>query len=155
PGLAPGIELGAEVFDTRGEARAAIFEYLEAFYNRVRRHSSLGYVSPAEFERSHNPTHRYLRLHIPWGRPWPKCECQACRHRWRRCGGWPGGRPKRTGRRTSVRCASGWRATPGGSRWTWRSWSGSGRRPWPSARQRSGPGAGEMVETWGRRVEVT
>ena len=37
------------------EARASIFEYIEAFYNRVRRHSSLGYVSPAEFERTHNP----------------------------------------------------------------------------------------------------
>ena len=36
----------------------SIFEYLEAFYNRVRRHSSLGFVSPAEFERTHNQTHR-------------------------------------------------------------------------------------------------
>jgi putative transposase len=51
-------ELGAEVFATRGQARAAIFEYLEVFYNRVRRHSSLGFVSPAEYERAHNQTHR-------------------------------------------------------------------------------------------------
>ena len=36
---------------TRAEARTAIFEYLELFYNRRRRHSSLGYRSPAEFER--------------------------------------------------------------------------------------------------------
>jgi len=43
---------------TRAEARASIFEYIEAFYNRVRRHSSLGYVAPAEYERAHNPTHR-------------------------------------------------------------------------------------------------
>jgi len=28
------------------------------FYNRVRRHSTLGYVSPAEYERTHNPNHR-------------------------------------------------------------------------------------------------
>jgi putative transposase len=35
---------------TRQQARVAIFEYLEIFYNRQRRHSSLGYVSPAEFE---------------------------------------------------------------------------------------------------------
>jgi len=36
---------------THEEARAAIFEYIEVWYNRQRRHSSLGYVSPAEFER--------------------------------------------------------------------------------------------------------
>jgi putative transposase len=36
---------------TRTAARTAIFEYLELFYNRRRRHSSLGYRSPAEFER--------------------------------------------------------------------------------------------------------
>jgi putative transposase len=47
-----------EMFATRDHARAAIFEYLEAFYNRVRRHSSLGFLSPAEFERAHNQTHR-------------------------------------------------------------------------------------------------
>jgi transposase InsO family protein len=51
-------ELGVEVFATRGQARAVVFEYLEVFYNRVRRHSSLGFVSPAEFERAHNQTHR-------------------------------------------------------------------------------------------------
>jgi putative transposase len=51
-------ELGVEVFATREHARAEIFEYLEVFYNRVRRHSSLGLVSPDEFERTHNPTHR-------------------------------------------------------------------------------------------------
>lgn len=38
-------------FRTREEAKAAIFEYIEVFYNHQRRHSSLGYVSPAEFER--------------------------------------------------------------------------------------------------------
>jgi putative transposase len=43
-----------ERYATRDEARASIFEYVEVFYNRVRRHSSLGYVSPAEFERTHN-----------------------------------------------------------------------------------------------------
>jgi transposase InsO family protein len=51
-------ELGVEVFDTRDQARATIFGYLEVFYNRVRRHSSLGFVSPAEFERAHSQTHR-------------------------------------------------------------------------------------------------
>jgi transposase InsO family protein len=37
-------------FATRAEARAAIFDYIETFYNRTRLHSSLGYVSPATFE---------------------------------------------------------------------------------------------------------
>ena len=45
-------------FATRDQARAALFEYLEVFYNRVRRHSSLGFVSPAEFERAHHLSHR-------------------------------------------------------------------------------------------------
>ena len=35
---------------TRESAREAIGEYIEAFYNRIRRHSTIGYVSPAEFE---------------------------------------------------------------------------------------------------------
>lgn len=35
-------------------ARASIFEYIEVFYNRIRRHSSLGYVSPEAFEASLN-----------------------------------------------------------------------------------------------------
>jgi len=39
-------------FATRAEARAAILEYIEVFYNTKRRHSSLGYVSPAEYEQS-------------------------------------------------------------------------------------------------------
>ena len=36
-------------FETKAEARMAIFDYLESFYNRRRRHSSLGNISPAEF----------------------------------------------------------------------------------------------------------
>jgi len=36
---------------TRDEARTAVFEYIEVWYNQQRRHSSLGYLSPAEFER--------------------------------------------------------------------------------------------------------
>ncbi|MCA1636571.1 MAG: integrase core domain-containing protein, partial [Acidobacteria bacterium] len=36
---------------TRDEARLAIFEYIECWYNPKRRHSSLGYLSPAEYER--------------------------------------------------------------------------------------------------------
>jgi transposase InsO family protein len=41
-----------EIFATREEARASIFEYIEVFFNRIRRHSSLGYMSPAEYERT-------------------------------------------------------------------------------------------------------
>jgi transposase InsO family protein len=39
-------------FATRAEARAELFESTEVFYNRVRRHSALGYRSPAEYERA-------------------------------------------------------------------------------------------------------
>ena len=39
------------VYWTRQEARTAIFEYVEGFYNRTRRHSTLGYLSPVEFEQ--------------------------------------------------------------------------------------------------------
>lgn len=35
---------------TRAEAKQEIFEYIEVFYNRQRRHSTLGYRSPAKFE---------------------------------------------------------------------------------------------------------
>ena len=38
-------------WQTRDEARRAIFEYIECWYNPRRRHSSLGYLSPAEYER--------------------------------------------------------------------------------------------------------
>lgn len=37
-------------YQSRQEARQSIFEYLEGFYNRRRRHSSLGYLSPVAFE---------------------------------------------------------------------------------------------------------
>lgn len=39
-----------EHYRTREQARASVFEYIEAFYNRQRLHSTLGYCSPAEFE---------------------------------------------------------------------------------------------------------
>lgn len=43
--------LARQPFPTHLAARTAIFEYLEVFYNRQRRHSALGYLSPDEFER--------------------------------------------------------------------------------------------------------
>jgi putative transposase len=44
-------ECADEQFDTRAHARTAIFEYIEAWYNRQRLHSALGYRTPAEFEQ--------------------------------------------------------------------------------------------------------
>lgn len=41
-------------FTSRAEARLAIFEYVEVFYNRVRLHSALGYKSPVDFEQQLN-----------------------------------------------------------------------------------------------------
>jgi len=41
-----------ERYETRDEARRSLFEYIEIFYNRVRRHSALGYLSPAQFEQA-------------------------------------------------------------------------------------------------------
>jgi putative transposase len=38
-----------EEYPTRQEARQSLFEYIEVFYNRVRRHSALGYQSPSQF----------------------------------------------------------------------------------------------------------
>lgn len=38
-------------FRTRDEARAAVFEYIECFYNRKRRHGYLGNISPDDFEK--------------------------------------------------------------------------------------------------------
>jgi putative transposase len=39
-------------FPSREAARIAIFDYIEGFYNRVRRHSSLGYLSPDDYEQA-------------------------------------------------------------------------------------------------------
>jgi transposase InsO family protein len=39
-------------FLSREAARTAVFDYIEGFYNRVRRHSSLGYLSPSDYEQA-------------------------------------------------------------------------------------------------------
>ena len=46
--------VAGRTFTTRQEARLAIFEYVEVFYNRVRLHSALGYKSPVDFENQPN-----------------------------------------------------------------------------------------------------
>jgi putative transposase len=40
-----------KIYRTRDEAKADIFDYIERFYNPNRRHSTIGYLSPVEFER--------------------------------------------------------------------------------------------------------
>lgn len=44
-------EVYGQWYATRTQARTAIFEYIEVFYNRIRRHSALGYLSPIQFAR--------------------------------------------------------------------------------------------------------
>jgi hypothetical protein len=43
--------IGRKVYRTRDAARADVFDYIERFYNTIRRHSTNGYLSPAELER--------------------------------------------------------------------------------------------------------
>jgi len=43
-------------YHTRSEARNSVFEYSNVFYNRKRRHSSLGYVSPIAYEQMRGGT---------------------------------------------------------------------------------------------------
>jgi transposase InsO family protein len=43
----------ADRFDSFGEAKMELFDYIEVFYNQRRRHSTLGQISPAAFERRH------------------------------------------------------------------------------------------------------
>jgi putative transposase len=47
--------LRRERFATREQARLRVFWYIECFYNSRRRHSSLGMLSPAEYEQRHQP----------------------------------------------------------------------------------------------------
>jgi putative transposase len=42
-----------ECYQTREQAKASIFEYIEIFYNNQRKHSYLNYLSPVEFEKNH------------------------------------------------------------------------------------------------------
>jgi putative transposase len=59
--------LARQRFPTKAEARMALFEFIEGWYNPIRRHEGLGRISPAEFERRHSEqrahavTHRHAR----------------------------------------------------------------------------------------------
>ena len=46
--------VGSTVYLSHDEARLALFTYIEGYYNRVRRHSTLGYVSPLNYEQKEN-----------------------------------------------------------------------------------------------------
>lgn len=48
----------ARTYDTREQAALDIFDYIECFYNRLRIHSALGWLSPAEFEAAHGKKSR-------------------------------------------------------------------------------------------------
>ena len=43
--------IGQTIYQSREEAQVALFDYIEVFYNRKRKHSSLGYLSPVEYEK--------------------------------------------------------------------------------------------------------
>ena len=45
-----------KVYATRDQAKADMFDYVERFYNPTRRHSTLGYLSPAEYENAAGST---------------------------------------------------------------------------------------------------
>jgi putative transposase len=50
-----------EDYETRAQAKQSIFEYIEVFYNKKRRHSTLGYLTPEMFERQwHQKQNFYL-----------------------------------------------------------------------------------------------
>ena len=46
-------------FASRAEAQIAVFRFIEGFYNPSRRHSSIGYLSPMDFEAAHQPDHAH------------------------------------------------------------------------------------------------
>jgi len=43
--------VGSVIYPSHEQARLSLFEYLEVYYNRQRRHSTLGYVSPLIYEQ--------------------------------------------------------------------------------------------------------
>jgi Integrase core domain len=52
-------------FKTQAEARRAVFEFIEGFYNPRRRHSSIGYLSPIDYERRHHAAALNPNAHKP------------------------------------------------------------------------------------------
>ena len=52
-------------FRTPAEARSAAFSFIEGFYNPRRRHSSIGYLSPIDYERQHQAVRVVAGAHQP------------------------------------------------------------------------------------------
>jgi hypothetical protein len=52
-------------FKTQAEARRTVFEFIEGFYNPRRRHSSIGYLSPIDYERRHHAAAVNPNAHKP------------------------------------------------------------------------------------------
>jgi putative transposase len=46
--------IARKTYRTRNQAKAEVFDYIERFYNPKRRHWTLGYLSPIDFERQAN-----------------------------------------------------------------------------------------------------
>lgn len=46
--------VGSTIYSSPDEARLELFTYMEVYYNRIRRHSTLGYVSPFNYEQMLN-----------------------------------------------------------------------------------------------------
>jgi hypothetical protein len=109
-------------YPTRAAARAAIFEFIEVFYNRRRLHSSIGYLSPETFERrvreerEEVPVAYPERVHASGSRPsWSDGPPRRTR-RSSSCSGdplrRPDARPRRRRSRSCGRAARSWRLTP-------------------------------------------
>ncbi|VVH64132.1 Mobile element protein [uncultured Gammaproteobacteria bacterium] len=43
--------ISQQTYATRAQAKSAIFEYIEVFYNKIRQHSTIGYCSPSDYEK--------------------------------------------------------------------------------------------------------
>ena len=50
--------LDSRIWNTRAELANAIFEWIECWYNLNRRHSSIGMLSPIDYEAAHTPRHQ-------------------------------------------------------------------------------------------------
>ncbi len=72
--------IGRRRFKTQAEARMAVFAFIEGFYNPRRRHSALGHLSPAAFERQHTPMTQKRAAASP-GEPNPAAVLAPVKHK--------------------------------------------------------------------------